>query len=566
MAGGLMQLVSQGQQNLILNGNPSKTFFKSVFAQYTNFALQKFRVDFEGSKTLRLTEPSTFTFKIPRYADLLMDCYLSVVLPSIWSPILPPQDPSFDTADSINSRQWVPYEFKWIQNLGAKMISNISITCGNYTLQEYSGDYLLAAVQRDFNTDKKTLFNNMSGHVSDLNDPANAGSRINSYPNAYNDSSIAGPDPSIRGRTLYIPLNNWFGLKSQMAFPLTSLQYNELHINVTLRPINELFTIRDVFDSVFNYPYVAPNFNQWYMQFHRFLQPPPDVAIAIDSYTDTRTLWNADVHLNCTYCFLSNDEERIFALGEQKYLIKQVHEQHFYNVTGPNKIKLDSLGMVPNWMFFFQRSDANLRNEWSNYSNWPYNYMPQDVLQAPTLGPYIVYGTDINGKIVQNEIGPGVNPGGNLTGLLITPTYTAENEKNIMVSMGIVLDGSYRENVQPSGIFNFIEKYIRTSGNAPEGLYCYNFGINSSNTDLQPSGAINMSKFNTIELEFTTIAPPLDPLAQTLVICDPQTGTVIGINKPTWRIYDYNFNLTLFEERINQLIFIGGNCGLAYAT
>ena len=117
MAGGLLNIISEGNNSIILTGNPSKTFFKSVFAQYTNFALQKFRVDFEGSKTLRLTEPSTFTFKIPRYADLLMDCYLSVVLPSIWSPILPPQDPINDTPEKINSTQWVPYEFKWIKNL-----------------------------------------------------------------------------------------------------------------------------------------------------------------------------------------------------------------------------------------------------------------------------------------------------------------------------------------------------------------------------------------------------------------------------------------------------------------
>lgn len=566
MAGGLLQLVSQGQQNVILNGNPSKTFFKSVFAQYTNFALQKFRVDFEGSKTLRLTEPSTYTFKIPRYADLLMDCYLSVVLPSIWSPILPPQDTVIDGSENENKNKWVPYEFKWIQNLGAKMITKITITCGNYTLQEYSGDYLLSAVQRDFSANKKILFNQMIGNVPELNDPANAGARVNSYPNAYYDGSLAGPDPSIRGRILYIPLNNWFGLKSQMAFPLTSLQYNELHINVTLRPISELFQIRDVFDTTYNYPYIAPNFNEWYMQFYRFLQPPPDVEIGIDSYTDTRTLWNADVHLNCTYCFLSNDEERIFALGEQKYLIKQVHEQQFFNVTGPNKVKLDSLGMVPNWMFYFQRSDVNLRNEWSNYTNWPYNYIPQDAQKAPLFGTYKIYTKDEFGNDIVIDIGPGLNPDGTLTGLLITPTYTAENEKNILISMGILLDGSYRENIQPSGIFNYIEKYIRTSGNAPEGLYCYNFGINSSNMELQPSGAINMSRFNTVELEFTTIVPPLDPLAQTLTICDPTTGNIIGINKPTWRIYDYNFNLTVFEERINQLIFIGGNCGLAYAT
>lgn len=564
MAGGLMQLVAQGQQNIILNGNPSKTFFKSAFVQYTNFGLQKFRVDFEGSKTLRLSEESTYTFKIPRYADLLMDCYLSVNLPTIWSPILPPsQNPEMDTT---SPGQWVPYEFKWIQNLGAKMISKISITCGNYTLQEYSGDYLLAAVQRDFSGTKRALFNEMIGNVPEIYDPANAGSRVNSYPNAFYNDSLAGPDPSIRGRILYIPLNNWFGLKTQMAFPLTSLQYNELHINITLRPINQLFQIRDVFDSVYNYPYVAPNFNTWYMQFYRFLQPPPDINIGIDSYSDQRTLWNADVHLNCTYCFLSNEEERVFALEEQKYLIKQVHEQRFYNVTGSNKIQLDSLGMVANWMFYFQRSDVNLRNEWSNYTNWPYNYMPQDVIQAPSAGNYTIYRTDASGNLVPVDIGPGVNPNGKLTGLLITPTYTQDNEKNILNVLGILLDGSYRENMLPSGVYNYIEKYTRTSGFAPPGLYCYNFCLHSNNSDLQPSGAINMSRFSQIELEFTTIIPQLDPLAQSLVICDPETGVIVGINKPTWRIYDYNFNMTLFEERINQVIFIGGNCGLAYAT
>lgn len=559
MPGGLMNLVSVGQQNIVLNGNPSKTFFKSTYSHYTNFGLQKFRVDFEGSKTLRLSEESTFTFKIPRYADLLMDCYLSVALPSIWSPIIPPQQ------DAPNP-EWVPYEFKWIENLGAKMISKISITCGNYTLQEYSGDYLLAAVQRDFSTDKKELFDIMSGNTKELNDPANVGGRVNSYPNAFYTDALAGPEPSIRGRILYIPLNNWFGLKSQMAFPLTSLQYNELHIVVTLRPINQLFQIRDVFDYTFNYPYVAPNFNTWYMQLFRFLQPPPDIDLCITSYTDTRTLWNADVHLNCTYGFLSNDEERLFAMEDQTYLIKQVHEQIFYNVTGPNKVALDSLGMVSNWMFYFQRSDANLRNEWSNYTNWPYNYMPLDVVQGPSSGNYLIYRADSTGNLIPTYIGPGVNVNGNLTGLLITSNYSPENEKQILVAMGILLDGSYRENIQPAGVYNYIEKYTRTSGNAPSGLYCYNFSIHSNNSNLQPSGAINMNRFTQIEMEFTTIIPPLDPLAQSLTICDPQTGNIIGVNKPTWRIYDYNFNMVLFEERINLVHFIGGNVGLMYAT
>ena len=77
MAGGLLNLVSQGQQNIILNGNPSKTFWKATYKKYTNFGKQNFRLDFEGTPTLNLTTESTYTFKVKRYADLLMDTYLS---------------------------------------------------------------------------------------------------------------------------------------------------------------------------------------------------------------------------------------------------------------------------------------------------------------------------------------------------------------------------------------------------------------------------------------------------------------------------------------------------------
>ena len=61
MAGGLLNLVSYGNQNVILNGNPTKTFFKSTYAKYTNFGMQKFRIDYDGQRDLRLSEPSIFS-------------------------------------------------------------------------------------------------------------------------------------------------------------------------------------------------------------------------------------------------------------------------------------------------------------------------------------------------------------------------------------------------------------------------------------------------------------------------------------------------------------------------
>ena len=248
----------------------------------------------------------------------------------------------------------------------------------------------------------------------------------------------------------------------------------------------------------------------------------------------------------------------MFAKNEQKYLFKQVNEKAFYNVTGPNKVEVDSIGLVSSWMWYLQRSDVNLRNEWSNYSNWPYNYLPGDLAPAPTEGVYTLGdGT---------TLGPGVNPDGNMSQLMISGDFTLQNSKEILVGLGILLDGQYRENIQPAGVYSFIEKYTRTLGNAPPGLYCYNFCLNTSPFDLQPSGAINMNRFNTIEFEFTTIIPPLDPFAQVLTICDPETRDIIGINKPTWRIYEYNYNLILMEERINMITFVGGNAGLMYAT
>ena len=47
-----------------------------------------------------------------------MDTYLVITLPNIWSPIYPPNE---------NSKQWVPYEFKWIDNIGCQLIKEVEL-------------------------------------------------------------------------------------------------------------------------------------------------------------------------------------------------------------------------------------------------------------------------------------------------------------------------------------------------------------------------------------------------------------------------------------------------------
>jgi hypothetical protein len=542
MAGGLLNIISVGNNNVFLTGNPSKTFFKVTYSKYTNFGLQKFRLDYDGLRDLRPTEPSTFTFKIKRYAELLMDTYVVVTLPDIWSPIYNP------TPDTDN--RWAPYEFRWIRNLGTHMISEITITCGSLLIQKYSGEYLAAMVERDFSAEKKELFNKMTGNVDELYDPNNVYSRENTYPNAFYTSNSTGAEPSIRGRTLYIPINTWFTLNNGCAFPLVSLQYNELVINVTMRPIQELFQVRDIFDIQYDHPYVQPDFNQSRFQMYRFLQTPPQDVTNPANFASTLSTWNADIHLMATYCFLSADETKLFAAEDQIYLVKDVFEYKFQNVTGTQRLKLDSNGMIANWMWYLQRDDANQRNEWSNYTNWPYRTIPADMIYADPLDSS---GCGVDPKDLRN------------TGLTYTGDFQPANRKDILETMGILLNGDYRENTLTRGIYDYVEKYTRTSGCANEGLYCYNFCLHTSPFKYQPSGGLNLSKFKDVYIEITTYVPPIDTTNSSFDVIYNQDGAPIGVRKGNWKLYDYNYNLTLFEERYNILSFIGGNCGMLYS-
>jgi hypothetical protein len=556
MSGGLLNLISVGNNNIILTGNPTKTFFKVVYSKYTNFGLQKFRIDYEGLRDLRLTTPSQFTFKIPRNADLLMDTYLSIYLPDIWSPIY---HPCPDTGE-----QWAAYEYRWIKDLGTHIIKEVLITCGSQTIQKFSGEYLHAMIQRDFNTDKKDLLNRMMGNTAEYYDPGNTDSRINAYPSAFYTDNPNGAEPSIRGRYIYIPINAWFSLDSRCAFPLVSLQYNELYITITLRPIQEIFQVRDVFDVSNGQPLIQPDFTQSQFGLYRFLQTPPAVNLNPAKYLNQTTTWNADVHLMATYAFLSDEERKLFAAEDQVYLVKDVFQYDFQSVAGASRLSLTSTGMVSSWMWYLQRDDAKNRNEWSNYTNWAYRTIPYDIHLASN---YQEYDDTI-------QTGPGKNPKNNTntildnfgTGYFVTGDFQQLNKKDILQTMGILLNGDYRENLLPRGIYDYIEKYTRTAGSAEDGLYCYNFCLNTNPFKYQPSGALNMSKFKDIQLEITTMIPvPNLNNSNFQVFCDPAGNNVVGISKALTNIYDYNYNMTLFEERYNILSFIGGNAGMLYA-
>ena len=540
MTGGLMNLTAAGNENIVIHGNPKKTFFKAVFKKHTNFGLQRFRIDFEGNRVLNFTTPTILDFKIPRYAELLYDTYVCLTLPHIYSPLL-------YKGENQLGRNLIPYEFRWIDEIGSNMIQEVEIYTGGTTLAKYSGEYLSCVKERDFTNAKKDLWNRMTGNVPEINDPANANGNINVYPNAmYIDES--GVEPSIRSRKIYIPLDAFFCESSKMALPLVALQYQEVSIRITIRPTYQLYTLNNIADiqndTCISYR-IAPNPNDLDNQLWRFLQAPQDVAASQELYNQSRNDWNSDVHLVGTYVFLGQEERRTMAQNTHTILLKQVKEYDFLGQAGSKIIDMESRDLLSGYMFRFRRSDALTRNEWSNYTNWAYkNVQPQALNEDLPL-------------LEGNEI---PNPNSfHITGPI--GTY-AHNQKEILSEIGIIMGGVYREKVLDSGIFNYIEKYNRSTGGAKDGLYMYQFGLNSNKKEYQPSGAMNVNRFAEVSMEYNTIEPPFNPMGALVeYICDASSNP-IGFRKNTGSLNSYNYDMKVFEERYNVLVIKSGRAGL----
>lgn len=78
MAGGLLQLVIYGSQDLFLTGNPEITFFKIVYRRHTNFAIESIRVPFDDTVGFGTTSHVI----IPKVGDLVYKTYAEITLPS----------------------------------------------------------------------------------------------------------------------------------------------------------------------------------------------------------------------------------------------------------------------------------------------------------------------------------------------------------------------------------------------------------------------------------------------------------------------------------------------------
>ncbi len=160
-------------------------------------------------------------------------------------------------------------QFKWIKYLGYNIIKNVKCyikfknTKNNEVINLYTyTEWLYIWNEINLSDEEKKIHYELIGHTPDLYDPAKSNNNV--YPvshlnqetyrwliddtntkkanivNITNDFNYNKP-ASIPSRTIYVPLNFYFCNNIKNILPLNYVEI--LKINITFRPINELYTV-----------------------------------------------------------------------------------------------------------------------------------------------------------------------------------------------------------------------------------------------------------------------------------------------------------------------------------
>ena len=198
MAGGLMQLVAYGAQDVYLTGNPQITLFKVVYRRHTNFSMECIELP------IGMARPSGRTsVQVLRNGDLASRAYLHVTLPD-----LAPTNSGFNG------------KIAWVKRLGHAIISNAEIQIGGSPIDKHWGVWLDIWYELTHTSEHEEGYKKLIGDVPEL---TTLSTSIDS--NGYN---------------LYIPFQFWFNTNYGLALPLIALQYHEVRINVEFEAIQNL--------------------------------------------------------------------------------------------------------------------------------------------------------------------------------------------------------------------------------------------------------------------------------------------------------------------------------------
>jgi hypothetical protein len=302
--GGLLQLVAMGKQDVFLTGNPQVTWFKMVYRRYTNFSIESSIINFDNQPDFG----RRITTVIPRKGDLLGPLWLEIQLPAIY----------------LNSNGVRGNSASYTNAIAHALIKEISIDIGEQEIDKQTGEWMELWSNYVVTQDKIQGWNNMIGKTAGASEGTASSNQVNQQGPLY----------------LYVPLRFWFCKNPGLSLPIIALQYHPIRINITLRPLQELFVI----DNPTAVPCTA--------------------TVEADS-VPTFNLYGDFIHLDV-------EERRRFVANSHEYLIEQVQYTSLQSIDAKAtsvQVPMEFNHPIRELYWFIQRVAATNANQYFNYTN-----------------------------------------------------------------------------------------------------------------------------------------------------------------------------------------------------
>ena len=232
MAGGLMQLVAYGAQDVYLTGNPKVTFFQAVYKRHTNFAMETIEQTVNGS----VGNSGRVSVTIARNGDLVGEMYIEALTALTGTT----------SGKDVNAgKNWV----------AERAITDIELSIGGQRIDKHYQKWWRLYSELYLDEAKKVNWGKMT------TDPLEgAGGRV------------------------YLPLIFFFNRNPGLYLPLIALQYHEVRLDIDLAGNFQTFLSTSGFKVWANYVYLDTE------ERRRFAQKGHEYLIEQVQHTGTDSL------------------------------------------------------------------------------------------------------------------------------------------------------------------------------------------------------------------------------------------------------------------------------------
>ena len=180
MAGGLMQLVAYGAQDVFLTGNPKVTFFQAVYKRHTNFAMENIEQTVNGSAG----NSGRLSVTVARNGDLIGDMYLEIT-----------------TAAALSTHSNAALDANWVAE---RAVTDIELSIGGQRIDKHYQKWWRMYSELCLDEAKKAQWGKMTSN------PTEAAGKV------------------------YLPLIFFFNRNPGLYLPLIALQYHEVRLDIDL--------------------------------------------------------------------------------------------------------------------------------------------------------------------------------------------------------------------------------------------------------------------------------------------------------------------------------------------